>query len=66
MTIKQIGGVFGRNPVFNDVQAVTLEVFGTITSGGDLSANDADVTAIASAVFTDEAKAAYSASQGDV
>jgi hypothetical protein len=34
-----------------------------ITPDADLSAEDADVAAIAGTVFTDEAKAAYSASQ---
>lgn len=32
----------------------------------DLSAEDADVVAIASAVFSDQAKAAYAAAQDDV
>ena len=34
-----------------------------LTPDADLSAEDADVAAIAGTVFTDEAKAAYSASQ---
>jgi hypothetical protein len=34
-----------------------------LTPDADLSAEDADVVAIASAVFTDEAKAAYAAAQ---
>jgi hypothetical protein len=34
-----------------------------LTPDADLSAEDADVVAIASAVFTDEAKAAYAAVQ---
>jgi len=34
-----------------------------LTPDADLSAEDADVAAIASAVFTDEAKAAYAAAQ---
>jgi hypothetical protein len=37
-----------------------------LTPDADLSAEDADVVAIASAVFTDEAKAAYAAAQDDV
>lgn len=32
MTIKQQGGIFGRNPTFNDVEAQTITVTGTITS----------------------------------
>jgi len=36
-----------------------------LTPNADLSAEDADVAAIASTVFTDEAKAAYAASQED-
>ena len=36
-----------------------------ITPDADLSAEDADVAAIAGTVFTDEAKAAYAASQED-
>ena len=34
-----------------------------LTPDADLSASDADVAAIAGAVFTDEAKAAYAAAQ---
>ena len=34
MTIKQQGGIFGRNPSFNDVDANSLNVDGTITSDG--------------------------------
>ena len=37
-----------------------------LTPDADLSAEDADVVAIASTVFTDEAKAAYAAAQDDV
>ena len=37
-----------------------------LTPDADLSAEDADVVAIASAVFSDEAKAAYAAAQDDV
>ncbi len=36
MTIKQQGGIFGRNPTFNDV-----EVDGTLTLEGGLSTNSA-------------------------
>tara|TARA_R100000951_G_C2573684_1_gene159619 strand:+ start:38 stop:286 length:249 start_codon:yes stop_codon:yes gene_type:complete len=36
-----------------------------LTPDADLSAEDADVAAIAVTVFTDEAKAAYAASQED-
>lgn len=32
MTIKQHGGVFGRNPVFNDLSAETLSIAGTALS----------------------------------
>ena len=35
-----------------------------LTPHADLSGEDADVAAIASAVFTDEAKTAYAAAQG--
>jgi len=34
MTIKQLGGIFGRNPEFNDIDAESLNVSGTITSNG--------------------------------
>jgi hypothetical protein len=37
-----------------------------LTPDADLSAEDADVVAIASAVFTDEAKAAYAAAQEEI
>lgn len=37
-----------------------------LTPEADLSVEDADVVAIAGAVFTDEAKAAYAATQGTV
>ncbi len=37
-----------------------------LTPDADLSAEDADVAAIASTVFSDEAKAAYAAAQDDV
>ena len=33
MTIKQQGGVFGRNPSFNDVDVNTLDVAGQVTAG---------------------------------
>jgi hypothetical protein len=36
-----------------------------LTPDADLSAEDADVVAIASAVFTDEAKEAYAAAQSE-
>jgi len=36
-----------------------------VVPDADLSAEDADVVAIASAVFTDEAKAAYAAAQAE-
>jgi len=36
-----------------------------LTPDADLEAEDADVVAIASAVFTDEAKAAYAAAQAE-
>jgi hypothetical protein len=36
-----------------------------LTPDADLSAEDADVVAIAGTVFTDEAKAAYAAAQGE-
>ena len=36
-----------------------------LTPDADLSVEDADVAAIAGAVFTDEAKAAYAAAQGE-
>ena len=36
-----------------------------LTPDADLSAEDADVVAIASTVFTDEAKAAYAAAQAE-
>jgi hypothetical protein len=36
-----------------------------LTPDADLSAEDADVVAIAGTVFTDEAKAAYTAAQGE-
>jgi hypothetical protein len=45
MTIKQQGGVFGRNPSFNDVEAENLEVKG--------DAQFVDVTATGDASFVD-------------
>ena len=36
-----------------------------LTPDADLSAEDADVVVVASAVFTDEAKASYTAAQGE-
>ena len=46
MTIKQQGGIFGRNPTFNDV-----EVDGTLTLEGGLSTNSAfTVTATTSTI----------------
>ena len=36
-----------------------------LTPDADLSSEDADVVAIAGTVFTDEAKAAYAAAQGE-
>lgn len=89
MTIKNNGGVFGRNLTFNDVTIEgqltfdgdidvnsdlkvdgNLFVTGTGDFDGDLNVPDADlskeapeVVAIASVVFTDEAKAAYAAAQ---
>ena len=37
-----------------------------LTPDADLSAEDADVTSIAASVFTDEAKAAYAATQEEL
>jgi hypothetical protein len=37
MTIKSNGGVFGRNPSFNDVEANSLDVSGPTTTGSPLS-----------------------------
>lgn len=36
MTIKQQGGVFGRNPSFNDVDAAQLDLSGNASVGGTL------------------------------
>jgi len=49
MTIKQIGGVFGRNPTFNDVETSNLVVenntsSGTLTVVGDASAKSLTVS----------------------
>lgn len=55
MTIKQHGGIFGRNPTFNNRHVVMPDA--------DLTAEDADVAVIAGSVFTDAAKAAYAATQ---
>jgi len=40
MTIKQQGGVFGRNPSFNNVDVETLDVSGATSVGGSLSATN--------------------------
>ena len=44
MTIRQQGGIFGRNPSFNDVAAETLDISGSASTGplsvdGTISAN---------------------------
>ena len=49
MTIKQIGGVFGRNPTFNDVETSNLVVennisSATLTVSGDASAKSLTVS----------------------
>ena len=45
MTIKQQGGIFGRNPTFNDVTVDgTLTTSGDLTMSGDLTAGDIEVT----------------------
>jgi hypothetical protein len=48
MTIKQQGGIFGRNPTFNDVDVEgTLTVAGSpISAGGTMAAQDANAVAI--------------------
>jgi hypothetical protein len=55
MTIKQQGGIFGRNPSFNDVDVNSLDVSGstiTDTLQADTSINvDGPVTADAGSVF---------------
>ena len=57
MTIKQLGGVFGRNPTFNDV---TIE--GELTFDGDIDINsdlkvDGDLDVTGTATFTGEIEA---------
>jgi hypothetical protein len=55
MTIKQQGGIFGRNPSFNDVDVNSLDVSGPTTTDtlqADTSINvDGPVTADAGSVF---------------
>ena len=55
MTIKQQGGIFGRNPSFNDVDVNSLDVSGSTTTDtlqADTSINvDGPVTADAGSVF---------------
>tara|TARA_R110000803_G_scaffold7505_3_gene24198 strand:+ start:706 stop:1563 length:858 start_codon:yes stop_codon:yes gene_type:complete len=48
MTIRQQGGIFGRNPTFNDVDVEgTLTVAGSpISPGGTMAAQDANAVAI--------------------
>jgi hypothetical protein len=51
MTIKQHGGVFGRNPSFNDVSVETLSIAGTALSSTALELNILDgVTADATEI----------------
>tara|TARA_R110000803_G_scaffold183621_1_gene245989 strand:+ start:1500 stop:2255 length:756 start_codon:yes stop_codon:yes gene_type:complete len=40
MTIKQQGGIFGRNPTFNDVDVNTLDVTGAASVGNDLTVEE--------------------------
>jgi hypothetical protein len=45
MTIKQQGGIFGRNPTFNDVTVDgTLTTSGNLTMSGDLTSENIEVT----------------------
>jgi hypothetical protein len=53
MTIKQLGGVFGRNPTFNDV---TIE--GTLTFDGDIDI-DSDLTISGDLYLPDNSKAIF-------
>jgi hypothetical protein len=42
MAIKQLGGVFGRNPTFNDVEVDgTLEIDGSVTVNSEINVNAA-------------------------
>ena len=53
MTIKQLGGVFGRNPTFNNV---TIE--GTLTFDGDIDINS-DLTISGNLYLPDNSKAIF-------
>lgn len=37
MTIRQQGGVFGRNPKFNDTETTDLTVDNNVSVGGELT-----------------------------
>ena len=45
MTIKQQGGIFGRNPTFNNVDVDgTLDVTGSVTTGGQTVSGSIEAT----------------------
>jgi hypothetical protein len=59
MTIKQQGGIFGRNPSFNNVDVVDLTVSNNLTVSNDLSVAD-DLSVVGQLTVTGGAAAAPS------
>jgi hypothetical protein len=59
MTIKQQGGIFGRNPSFNNVDVVDLTVSNNLTVSNDLSVAD-DLSVVGQLTVTGGASAAPS------
>ena len=66
MTIRQQGGIFGRNPTFNDVDVEgTLTVAGSpISAGGTMAAQDANAVAIIGGAINGTTVGASTASTG--
>ena len=66
MTIRQQGGIFGRNPTFNDVDVEgTLTVAGSpISPGGTMAAQDANAVAIIGGTINGTTVGASTASTG--
>ena len=51
MTIKQQGGIFGRNPTFNDLTVEgTLTTSGATETSGDLTLNDSKLNITATTI----------------
>jgi hypothetical protein len=66
MTIKQIGGVFGRNPTFNDVvvdDEITVngsaDINGNADISGTLSFPDLSIVGTGNAIYTNTTGAAF-------